>query len=60
MMKLKKKVPTNFVPAVAVKRRGPVLIILIGRKGCVDGCLRLKKNTTKSVEIFYYYLTRMF
>jgi len=55
MMKLKRKVPTNFVPAVAVKRRGPVLIILIGRKGCVDGRLRFKENTTESVEIFYYY-----
>ena len=28
--------PTNFVPAVAVKRRGLVLIVVIGRKGRVD------------------------
>jgi len=33
----KKKAPTNFVPAVAVIRRGQVLPILIGRKGHVGG-----------------------
>jgi len=30
-------VPTNFVPAVAVKRREQVLFVLIGCKMCVDG-----------------------
>jgi len=30
-------VPTNFVPAVAVKRRERVLFVLIGCKMCVDG-----------------------
>ena len=35
---------TNFVPAVAVKRRGQVLLIVIGRKGYVDGLLNLVKN----------------
>ena len=30
-------VPTNFVPAVAVKRGELVLFILTGRKGCVGG-----------------------
>lgn len=28
---------TNFVPAVAVKRRGRVLLELTGCKACVDG-----------------------
>lgn len=31
------EVPTNLVPAVAVRRGGPVLVTMIGRKGCVDG-----------------------
>lgn len=29
--------PTNFVPAVAVKRRGLVLLLMTGRKGHVGG-----------------------
>jgi hypothetical protein len=29
--------PTNLVPAVAAKRGEQVLLIVIGRKGCVDG-----------------------
>ena len=32
-------IPTNFVPAVAVKRRGWVLLIKTGRKGHVGGLL---------------------
>jgi hypothetical protein len=28
---------TNFVPAVAVKRRGRVFFVLTGRKECVEG-----------------------
>jgi hypothetical protein len=36
--------PTNFVPAVAVKRRGQVLLIVIGRKGCVDGFFNLHEK----------------
>jgi len=34
---MKKIAPTNFVPAVAVKRRGPVLLMMTGRKGHVGG-----------------------
>lgn len=34
----KLKVPTNFVPAVAVIRRGRVLLLRTGRKGHL-GCL---------------------
>jgi len=34
------KAPTNFVPAVAVKRGEQVLLGIIGRKGCV-GCIYL-------------------
>lgn len=37
MIKLKNLVLANFVPAAAVKRRGQVLFIMIGRKGFVDG-----------------------
>jgi len=37
MTVLKKEAPTNFVPAVAVKRKGLVLLVVIGRKGRVDG-----------------------
>lgn len=29
--------PTNSVPAVAVRQRGPVLFNVVGRKGYVDG-----------------------
>ena len=32
-----KGAPTNFVPAVAVKRGGQVLFGMIGRKGCAGG-----------------------
>jgi len=32
--------PTNFVPAVAVKRRGLVLSVMTGRKGRVGGYFR--------------------
>lgn len=35
---------TNFVPAVAVKRRGQVLLVLTGCKACVDGNNSAKKN----------------
>jgi hypothetical protein len=31
------KVPANYVPAAAVKRRGLALSGFIGRKGCVGG-----------------------
>jgi len=34
---MKKIAPTNFVPAVAVKRRGQVLFVLTGCKTYVDG-----------------------
>ena len=37
MTLLKAEVPANFVPAAAVKREGQVLLILIGRKGQLDG-----------------------
>jgi len=33
MTVFKEKVPTNFVPAVAVIRRGRALLSMIGRKG---------------------------
>jgi len=33
----RKVAPTNFVPAVAVKRRGPVLSVMTGRKARVGG-----------------------
>ena len=39
MTVLTKEAPTNFVPAVAVKRKGLVLLVVIGRKGRVDGFL---------------------
>jgi hypothetical protein len=32
MSVIEEEAPTNFVPAVAVKREGRVLFILIGRK----------------------------
>ena len=35
----KEKVPTNFVPAVAVIRRGRALLFMTGYKGCSDGFL---------------------
>ena len=41
---LYKLVLTNFVPAVAVKRRGQVLLVLTGCKACVDGNKSIKKN----------------
>lgn len=40
-IRVKVQVPTNLVPAVAVRRGGPVLVVLIGRKGCVDGFFEL-------------------
>ena len=33
----KLKAPTNFVPAVAVIRRGRVLLLMTGRKGHLGG-----------------------
>jgi hypothetical protein len=39
---IEKLVPTNFVPAVAVKRREQVLLVLTGCKMCVDGFLCFK------------------
>ena len=38
MISLEKYAPTNFVPAVAVIRRGRVLSVMTGRKGRV-GCI---------------------
>ena len=35
----KEEVPANFVPAAAVKREGQVLLLVIRRKGQVDGHL---------------------
>lgn len=35
----KEEVPANFVPAAAVIREGRVLLIMIGRKGQLDGPL---------------------
>jgi len=37
MMKSKKEVPANFVPAAAVKRGGQALFVRTGCKGSVDG-----------------------
>ena len=31
------EVPTNFVPAVAVIRRGQALLFMTGYKACLDG-----------------------
>jgi len=39
MTVINEKVPTNFVPAVAVKRGVPALFVVIWRKGYVDGHL---------------------
>ena len=36
-MTLKKKVPANYVPAVAVTREGQALFGIIGRKAFVGG-----------------------
>ena len=36
------KAPTNYVPAVAVIRRGRALSGFIGRKACVGGLLSLR------------------
>jgi len=41
MIVITEKVPTNFVPAVAVRRGGRALFIIIGRKGQVDGIVEL-------------------
>jgi len=38
------KAPTNFVPAVAVKRGELVLFGMIGRKGYVGGIFKHKYN----------------
>ena len=51
----KKEVPTNFVPAVAVKRGGLVLFNLTGRKGCVGGKLGSKQNTRAGPVVVYVY-----
>ena len=40
---------TNFVPAVAVIRRGRVLFALTGCKGCVGGLLSFKVNIKHEV-----------
>ena len=40
---------TNFVPAVAVIRRGLVLFALTGCKGCVGGLLSFKANVKLKV-----------
>ena len=42
MTVLRKEVPTNFVPAVAVIRRGLALFVIIGRIGYVGGINKLK------------------
>ena len=41
---------TNFVPAVAVIRRGLVLFALTGCKGCVGGLLSFQANTKFRVQ----------
>lgn len=43
---------TNFVPAVAVKRRGQVLLVLTGCKACVDGTKSAKKNHWRICDVF--------
>jgi len=48
MSEVKKKVPTNFVPAVAVKRGEQALLNIIGRKGQVDGLVELKMKDQMS------------
>jgi hypothetical protein len=37
LMVCAEKATTNYVPAVAVRRRWRTLSGIIGRKGCVDG-----------------------
>ena len=37
----KEEVPTNFVPAVAVIRRGRALFFMTGYKACLDGFTRV-------------------
>eukprot|EP01133_Synstelium_polycarpum_P000011 gene11-19_t len=37
MTRIKEEAPANFVPAAAVKRRGQVLFVRIGRKGLSVG-----------------------
>ena len=44
------KVPTNFVPAVAVIRRGRALSGIIGRKGFV-GCILLLNVKNQSLTL---------
>ena len=42
MTLFEEKAPTNFVPAVAVKRGEPVLFVLTGRKGHLGGICSYK------------------
>ena len=45
MTKSNQKVPANFVPAAAVKRRGQVLFGMTGRKESVGGLTSSKAQT---------------
>jgi hypothetical protein len=49
--------PTNFVPAVAVKRGEQVLFVLIGRKGYVGCKLSLKLNSGAQLLLGFLILT---
>ena len=43
---------TNFVPAVAVKRRGQVLFVLTGCKGCVGGYISCFSNWKSEARLY--------
>ena len=48
MTQSNQKVPANFVPAAAVKRRGQVLFGMTGRKGSAGGLI-ISKNHPKEL-----------
>ena len=45
MTQSNQKVPANFVPAAAVKRRGQVLFGMTGRKESAGGLMNLEDQT---------------
>ena len=55
---MKEVVPTNLVPAVAARRGGQVLFIVIGRKEYVDGWNNSCHNTySATVVVQEHHLT---
>ena len=53
MTQSNQKVPANFVPAAAVKRRGQVLFGMTGRKGSAGGLINSKGHSKELLWVIF-------